>query len=785
MTALRSLLVPIGASDAAGLTPAAPGGATRSLLGSISRVALAAAAAWQAIMVAVTLYALGAAGIPLAVVQVLVAALALCGLRWPRLWSALSPAMVGTGVLGFLASGDLDSSLTFAVCWQINFSSCIAGLLVLRRSAIWVVLGAAMSASAAMLILLPEWGFQLPLSTVVTQTSIIVALRLGLSALLGHAAATDASMRDADDAALRSESLRRQSARLAENARVLHDTAINTFAAIAAAGAGTREAGQVRAQCARDAALLGELRGSRTARSAQLLDLFAQPGLPIRRHGADDGEIASAGAGLSPAVIDALVGCVREAVTNATKHSGADHIDIEVTTSDAEFCVSVRDDGVGFDGEATPGRGVAASIRQRAIDHGFTAAVRSGRGTGTSVALTVPRVATPAAAQAGATADAPTGASAAADPELTASAATVQRRAGDYWAVGATVVSVVLAATGGTNEGAALFPMIGVMLAAVGLSRVPALRRGHVVLPLLLLVGTLVVFALGARATAYGTVGANHWQALAPTAPFVLFLSTGRGRGWRVATAVAWGGLVLGLAASVLPRSATAAVIVLVAGVVGLGFSGVWILFQGFVRRLSETEAAARRATFAARLGSELELGSQESFRRWIESGLDSAESLLRGIRDGELAVADPATRAACDEEERYLRQLVQIPPSLVHLGAVIMPTLSRARALGIPFRLRLGDRDAADERVARDIGAAVTENLTAERAGRPLTATLFPTEDGLQLTLTGQALRAPAHLVERASLVRLGDTELLEIDFGPADSLTSAAVRPPGRDTQ
>ncbi|MBL3699988.1 sensor histidine kinase [Leucobacter luti] len=756
MTALRSMLVRVGAADAAGLTPAAPGGATRSFLGSVSRVALTAAATWQAVMVAITLFALGSAGVPLAGAQAIVGALALCALRVPRLWPAVPPAMVGAGILGYVLSGDVDSSLTFAACWQIDFASCFAGLLILRRSAIWLVGGAALCAAAVIVTVLPGWGIQLPLSIVVTQISIIVALRLGLSALLAHSAAADSSMRAADDAALRAESIRHQSARLAEDARVLHDTAINTFAAIASAGegAGGQDADRVRAQCARDAALLGELRGARATRTAQILDIFVQHGLPIRRRGAADEAIERAGAALPQPTVEAIIGCVREAVTNATKHSGADHVDIEVTTSRSELHVRVTDDGSGFAGNAALGRGVDVSIRERASAHGFSAEVRSFPRAGTTVALAA-QLHRPAADPRPAT-----------DSELAESAAAVQQRAGDYWGIGVTVVSVVLMAAGGTNEGAALFPMIGVMLAAVLLSRVPALRRGRVLLPLFLAIATLVVFALGARATSFGTVGANHWQALAPTGPFVLLMSTQRGRGWILAAAAAWGALVVSLAAAVLPHSATAAMIVLVAGLVGLGFSGVWALFQGLVHRLAGAEAGARRAAFDARLASELELGSQESFQRWMESGLDSAEALLCGIRDGELPLDAAATRSACDEEERYLRQLVHISPALVHLGKVVIPTLSRARALGIAFRLRLGELDASDAHVAQDIGATIAENLTAERAGKPLTATLFPSDHGVQLTLTGPDLRAPAHLADRACLVQLGGTELLELAF-------------------
>ncbi|RLP76862.1 hypothetical protein D9V32_04290 [Mycetocola tolaasinivorans] len=776
MHVLRSLGVNTGISTAAGLTPANPGGATRTLLTSISRVVLGAAAVWQSVMVLTTLVSLGLGGWPAALAQAMVGAIALLAMRSRRLWRAIPLAMFAAGTLSYVASGDVESSLVFAACWQINFASCFAGLLLLRRSTIGLVAGSALGTAAVIVVFLPDWGVQLPVSIVVTQCSIIIAIRLGIAGLLRHADGVEQSVRAADGAALRNESLRFQSQRLAEDSRVLHDTAINTFAAIASDSTSTHTAARVREQCARDVDLLDALRGTRAREdSARLHDVFTQPALSTRREGIDDSEIIRIESQLSQPTIAAIVGCVREAVTNAAKHSGAPHATVEVTRSATALRIDVSDDGVGFEAGSANIRGIGASILQRAQDHGFTAAVHGTPGAGTRVILNIdlapPTDDTALLPEVG-------------DPSTSARA--VHLRSGAYWGLGVTMVSVVLALAGATDVDYALVPMIGLMFVSLGLTRVPALRRGRVLLPLILSLSTVVVFLLSARATTFGLVGAVHWQALAATGPFVLLLAHVRQRRWAVLAASLWGFVVVAGAAAVLPVSATAAQIVIIAGVVGLGFSSVWALFQGFVTHLAGVEATSRRDALALRLRGAREIAAQEGYRRWMDAGLDSALTLLRGIRDGVLRPEAAPTRAACDEEERYLRQLVQINPELVYLSAVLMPLPGRARERGVPLALRLGDRDAPGEREALTIAELIDAQLRVRPATGTLSATIFPVEGGLRLTLTGPDLILPEIPQAEVHHRRLGTVDLAEITFTPtpsppfgAESPTTSAERP------
>ena len=54
-----------------------------------------------------------------------------------------------------------------------------------------------------------------------------------------------------------------------------------------------------------------------------------------------------------PRVTDALAGAVGEALANAAKHGRSSHVVVYVEPDDDELFVSVKDDGVGFDPDAT------------------------------------------------------------------------------------------------------------------------------------------------------------------------------------------------------------------------------------------------------------------------------------------------------------------------------------------------------------------------------------------------------------------------------------------------
>jgi signal transduction histidine kinase len=92
--------------------------------------------------------------------------------------------------------------------------------------------------------------------------------------------------------------------------------------------------------------------------------------------------------------LESLVRAAREAMVNAAKFSGVDHVDVFVEVDGDDITVFVRDTGAGFDPTAVPDdrRGIAESIIGRMDRHGGHATIRSAPGEGAEVELTMKQV---------------------------------------------------------------------------------------------------------------------------------------------------------------------------------------------------------------------------------------------------------------------------------------------------------------------------------------------------------------------------------------------------------
>jgi PAS domain S-box-containing protein len=80
---------------------------------------------------------------------------------------------------------------------------------------------------------------------------------------------------------------------------------------------------------------------------------------------------------------------IREALTNARRHSGAKRIKVSVKLEEGDLLAEVSDDGQGFGPETTPGVGLG-SMRERAAVIGGELQIESEPGRGTDVRLRVP-----------------------------------------------------------------------------------------------------------------------------------------------------------------------------------------------------------------------------------------------------------------------------------------------------------------------------------------------------------------------------------------------------------
>ena len=87
-----------------------------------------------------------------------------------------------------------------------------------------------------------------------------------------------------------------------------------------------------------------------------------------------------------------LVLAAREAMANASKHSGVDEVSVFLDADTKHVALFVRDRGSGFDPDAVADdrRGIAESIRGRMERVGGTARIVSSPGEGTEVELELP-----------------------------------------------------------------------------------------------------------------------------------------------------------------------------------------------------------------------------------------------------------------------------------------------------------------------------------------------------------------------------------------------------------
>lgn len=319
------------------------------------------------------------------------------GGRVPEAAQAAAVLAVGAGVVLLLnGTGRLGGSLLLpllvvvvgvAVVWrQIDDASWQSWLTRTSGSGfvLRVAAGAALVAVGVLVLVTQERG----LSGVRDLGVALAVAVVGLLLLLGPWVLSLVS----DLGSERRERIRSQER--ADVAAHLHDSVLQTLALLqknaddpaAVATLARRQERELRAW------LYGEETSSAGSLAAALRDVRAEVEqthrLPVELVVVGDTALdGDAGAGLV-----ALVRATREAVVNAAKHAGVDHVDVYAEVGSQAVEVFVRDRGVGFDLDAVADdrMGVRSSIVGRMERHGGTARVSSTPGEGTEVALTMP-----------------------------------------------------------------------------------------------------------------------------------------------------------------------------------------------------------------------------------------------------------------------------------------------------------------------------------------------------------------------------------------------------------
>ncbi|HEX7740423.1 MAG TPA: ATP-binding protein [Marmoricola sp.] len=678
-------------------------------------------------------------------------------------------ALYVTVLLDYAALDRPHGALFFGTAWISYVLTATPALLLRGRAMALFPAASTLAIAVGLRLLHPDWAVEIPVAGVVataTLTPAAIAIILPLRRL---AARADDS---AQSAALEHQWLvvtRRASRTAAELARTLHDTVINTLAALADAR-NPLPADLVRTRCAEDARRIESLIAGTPPDPLGVETVPAGQNIEIRRTGASPDDLQRY-ASLIPEKSRALRGAIGELVQNAAKHSGSDAVTIDARHTGDHLRVTVSDAGVGFVPDPAPGRGLAESVIRRCTDADVSVRLDSAPGRGTTVTLECSlepeRVDVP-------------------DPEtvdVDASIDSTRLEACWRWAACLTAAEVVMEVVDRRGAVGLGLVLILAIAALCFLAWWACRRRGSTPTWLTVLLCAAVPggFVLGFAGVGWGNDPMYMWQAISLSPLIVVLLVTAR-------PAVAW------VAVSLLTTTATVMTVLVWAdrpvvaatipacGLFQLCQFVAWWIYDANLIRLVRRSVSFEAQASQARLEQTLRNADAAARERWRTAGLGGVLTMLSSIADGSLDLADPDVRARCGAEERHLRQLIMLDPALVRLGPWLTRALFEARTRGVSLTLRTGSRDLPDDVSARSLGRLAIEAVSGAPHGSEVTVSMFEFDGQVHVTLVGPAGSLDIReLQERTELQPISarqvqDQYIVESSFDEAPSAMAAA---------
>lgn len=708
------------------------GWAGRSLEGSLSGTFLISMAIMQGVIGFTAILSLGLVPKAFAVASshLVAGGVALVVFRFKRGYLLL---ILGTWVLfamDWAVSPVVQSLLLFASCWMCNLNAVLPTFL-LRGKAAWLApLSAATALPVLMVVTRPELvANPLVPGVFITTIVITIAARISLSYLLEYTSDVDAETRELEYSTVSLMTSKSATYQAAEDARVLHDTAINTLGAIANGGAAINDLDAVRQRCLADIMTIEILRsasGHDVAVRHGFRDAIRPTGIRVRYTGMSDDELASLEEFLPARVMRTLSRAVAEAVQNAAKHSGAEEAVVSVIRTAEGVRVVVSDQGGGIQQGRHHGAGIKRSILERARQAGVHATINSMLGKGTVVTLDYAF-------------DANMDQSHVVDASSSNVANLVrQLRSRTAFVLSASLVGVgcTLSALNHPGEATPEWLMVAVVAVACWLALRERNRpRLSAWTTTVLIVSGPIAFLMSAWAVGFGRTNPFLWQAIAPTGPLLALMIVLLPRTVKLLGFGAYLITVCLTAASVAPISLEAAYITLTAGLLGVGLMlGVTSFVRGLTLVATRTISEQREA-FAIELDLAAVEAAAETRRRWRDAGLEESLSLLRAIGEGLVDPRDSVIQSRCAEEEAYLRQITLLNPDLIQMGIWFFRALKRSRLRGVGLTVRVGTVDATAED-APQFGELLLMVIDAMPQGTKLTIAFFATTKGLAMTL-------------------------------------------------
>ena len=202
----------------------------------------------------------------------------------------------------------------------------------------------------------------------------------------------DRTRREAEAALAREQLVRARAEERAEMAAHLHDSVLQTLALIQRDSANESQVSSLARRQERElrAWLYGQGDGSSRGAFAEQMRSMCF-GVEDTHHVPID--LVTVGDVAGSATTESLVQAAREAIVNAARHSGADHIAVYAEALPDRVTVFVRDRGRGFDYKGVPSdrKGIRESIMKRLERSGGRASVRTKIGEGTEIEMVIER----------------------------------------------------------------------------------------------------------------------------------------------------------------------------------------------------------------------------------------------------------------------------------------------------------------------------------------------------------------------------------------------------------
>lgn len=573
----------------------------------------------------------------------------------------------------------------------------------------------------------PGWDRSVVIASLVTNAILVVNAAVFIAFLRRIAGSLDRQKKAVVDEEARAVRQQASKDATAEYVRVLHDTIVNTFGALAreqAQGTGPEDAQE---RCRRDLERIRTFQcNTATGRRPRLsLTELDHVGLPVRWAGLSGDDLRRFQALLPVAVLDGFYGCASEAVLNATKHSGSDHVVVAIQYVNDELRVAISDDGRGFDRTNVDERGITGSIVARGEANGISVALESAIGEGTTVRLTYP-LSTP---------------SDAADPSTTTQPlGRFTRKMSIAWALHAIAIGVSLEAFSPRSDSLLAYLLLAALLFFAGASWITSRNEGSSPRWLIALMFTAIpaVSWCALASVGYGNDAPYLFQAVALTVLPVLIHASSRtftpfffAVGIQGASMFVIGTSVIGADPSrylevVLLEAPTAALLTM------------WFVllrkFRSIEVEMAESQVSLERAMRDAAAHE----SAAEVQMQWSASGLRGSIELLQDIADGVISPNDPETRRRCGEEEAFLRQVGVLSQSSTLMSQWFALALAEARARQIQLELQAERTQIDDADDADALGHLMLDCIAASPEKNTLNVTLVQSPRGTRMLIVG-----------------------------------------------